>query len=78
MLCCDLDAVLAARQQNSDRIISLQKKLNSLKNEVTNVEQRMEELNAENIKLKPECEQIRKEHDQIIAQLNQRMSIKSS
>ena len=58
--------------------MDLQRKLNSLKDEVVYVEKRMEDLNAENIKLKPECDQIRKEHDQIIAQLNQRMSIKSS
>ena len=58
--------------------MSLQEKLKSLKDEVNFVERKMEELNAENIKLKPDCEVIRKEHDQIIAQLNHRMAIKSS
>ena len=72
------DAVVAARKQNSDRIMFLQKKLSSLKDEVQNVEKRMEDLNKENITMKPDCDIIRKEHDQIIAQLNHRMSVKSS
>lgn len=73
-----LDVVTAARELNSDKILSLQKKLKALKEEVSFMEKRMLELNSENVKLKPECDIIRKDHDQIIAQLNHRMSVKSS
>nr|CAB3264109.1 myosin-2 heavy chain, non muscle [Phallusia mammillata] len=72
------DAVLAARLANENDMKSMQKKLGIAQEETERLGKKHKELAQENARLHPECNLVRREHDEIIAQLNQRMSDKAN
>ncbi|XP_078495386.1 coiled-coil domain-containing protein 175 [Ciona intestinalis] len=72
------DMVLAARQANEKEMMSLHSGLSKSQTQSEEMLTKQAQLTAENAKLRPDCDVIRREHDEIIAQLNQRMSDKAN
>ncbi|XP_039248760.2 uncharacterized protein LOC120326507 [Styela clava] len=72
------EAVLAARNSNAATMKSLQAQMVTASEETEKSLKRQEMLQIENARLIPECDEVTKQHDEIIAALNQRMADKAS
>ncbi|CAG5126856.1 unnamed protein product, partial [Candidula unifasciata] len=70
-------AVSAARQLNTDTLKNLQSQLDSMKNNILNLETEADRLDKENLVLQPESELLRQQHEEIIEQLNKKMAEKA-
>ncbi|KAJ8044674.1 hypothetical protein HOLleu_07468 [Holothuria leucospilota] len=72
-----LEALQSARHSNAEELKSLQEKLNELNTEIDSQEEKQRQLSKENAVLHPERDMVRRQHEEVIAQLNQRMADKA-
>ncbi|XP_076441588.1 uncharacterized protein LOC143280791 isoform X2 [Babylonia areolata] len=73
-----MEAVMSARLSNANVLLELQEKLKGMNNNITALDRKARELEQENAVLQPERELLKQQHEEIIAQLNQRMAEKAS
>ena len=76
--CCYLlDAVAAARSANEVEMKELSSLLKVAKDKCEELTKKREMLTKQNIRMKPESVMVLRDHDEIIGQLNQKMSDKA-
>ncbi|XP_071832991.1 uncharacterized protein [Apostichopus japonicus] len=72
-----VEALESARHSNAEELKNLQEKLKDLNIEIESQEEKQRQLNKENAVLHPERDLVRRQHEEVIAQLNQRMADKA-
>ncbi|XP_072172793.1 coiled-coil domain-containing protein 175-like isoform X2 [Diadema setosum] len=70
-------AVDSARQSNADQLKDLQDKLESLNQDIEDLEERHRKFSKGNAILAPERDMVRAQHEEVISQLNQRLADKA-
>ncbi|XP_038075392.1 coiled-coil domain-containing protein 175-like [Patiria miniata] len=71
-------AIESARQSNADELNMLQKKLQTLNQDIGLLDEKQRKLTKQNAILHPERDMVRTQHEEVISQLNQRMADKAS
>ncbi|XP_064623833.1 coiled-coil domain-containing protein 175-like [Lineus longissimus] len=71
-------AVNSSRDSNAAELKRLQDELNAINEKIDFCETRVDDLDSENSKLHPERDNVRRKHEEVIAQLNHRMAEKAS
>lgn len=72
------DAVINARQSNSDLVENLNAQLVNIDQSIEELTARQEKLDADNTKQLPERDRLRVQHEDVITVLNQRMAEKAT
>ncbi|XP_071490537.1 uncharacterized protein [Diadema antillarum] len=70
-------AVDSARQSNADQLKDLQDKLESVNQDIEDLEERHRKFSKGNAILAPERDMVRAQHEEVISQLNQRLADKA-